>query len=150
MAKYSPGRRPSTIEENPSTGCSGRGNVTPLFGFGVTSAPAGGPPPNVLNGRTARPRSSGAAGVGPPLAGLAWPSGAHTTPKPAATAEAIAIRVMIDRRRNAGRNCNASMTFPFAVMDMSTATLGSGQPGRLGRSTGFGDERDRGMVGALL
>jgi len=26
----------------------------------------------------------------------------------------------------------------------STATLGSGQPARLGRSTGFGDERSRG------
>src|SRR4029077_14071440 len=107
------------------------------------SAPAGGPPPNVSNGRTARPRSMGSAAVGPALAGLAWPSGAHTTPSAAATAETIAIRAMIDQRRAVGRNCFADMTSPFRCGGHgSTATLGSGQPGRLGRSTGFGEQRN--------
>src|SRR4029077_6975888 len=118
MARYSPGSRPSTIAENPSTGCSGSGNVTPLFGLGVTSAPEGGPPPNVANGRTARPRRRGSTEVGPALAGLAWLSWADIPPSAAAIAEATAIRVMIDQRRDAGRNCVVPMTTPFVVVDM--------------------------------
>src|SRR3954453_15596717 len=105
MARYSPGVRPATIEENPSTGCSGSGNVTLLFGLGVTRAPAGGPPPRVSNGSNARPTSNESSGVGPALTGLAWPIGAHTTPSEAATAEAIAIRAMINQRCEAGLNC---------------------------------------------
>src|SRR5215207_6227375 len=58
MARNSPGLRPSTIDEKPSTGCEGRGNTIPLNG-GRTPAPAGGPGARVSAGRTARPTRVG-------------------------------------------------------------------------------------------
>ena len=57
IARISPGRRPSTIAENPSTGCDGSGNVIPLAD--VAAAPDGGPSASVSTGRTARPTSRG-------------------------------------------------------------------------------------------
>ncbi len=43
IARYSPGRRPSMIDEKPCTGCEGSGNVTPLTTPGGSSVPLGGP-----------------------------------------------------------------------------------------------------------
>jgi len=43
MARYSPGRRPETIAEKPSTGCDGVGNVIPLIVWPVKKLPDVGP-----------------------------------------------------------------------------------------------------------
>src|SRR3954447_21847365 len=53
MARYSPGDRPSMIDEKPWTGCDGRGKVIPLAEG--TRAPLGGPGASVSTGSTARP-----------------------------------------------------------------------------------------------
>src|SRR5262245_658285 len=60
MARYSPALRPATMEENPSTGCDGRGIRMPLITpCGVTKLPEDGPGARVSAGRTARPASVG-------------------------------------------------------------------------------------------
>ncbi len=43
MARYSPGTRPSTIDEKPCTGCDGSGKLIPLTTPGGSSVPDGGP-----------------------------------------------------------------------------------------------------------
>src|SRR5690349_13047214 len=93
------------MAEKPSTGCSGRGKLTPLLVDGTTDAPEGGPPASVTAGRTARPTRTGSL-----LDGLAW-LGVRSTP----TARAAAVPRMkvpddrIERRRRWGD----LMTGPF-------------------------------------
>src|SRR5262245_1725648 len=58
MASHSPGPRPSTIDENPSTGCDGVGNVMP-FVAPVKKLPDVGPGAYVLTSSTARPTRRG-------------------------------------------------------------------------------------------
>ena len=88
IARYSPGRRPSMIEEKPWTGWDGSGNVIPFCTPGGSSVPAGGPGASVAAGRTARParvtRSIGSA-----------EAGRIVVNSPAVTAEVTAIMVSV-------------------------------------------------------
>src|SRR3954449_12976186 len=83
MARYSPGCRPSTIDEKPWTGCKGSGKVIPLTTPGGRNVPLTGPAAYVSTGSTARPTR--ATCDGPSAPAEASTAAAATTPKHAAT-----------------------------------------------------------------
>src|SRR4051794_41982986 len=129
MARYSPRERPAAIAENPSTGCSGSGKVTPLTvpGPGMTKAPAAGPPANVMAGRTARPTSLGRWGE--ELAGPDWRRAAIM----AGRVRARAVRVTRDRRLAGARGVPMFMTVP---LETGRSGLLHARSARLPRASG--------------
>src|SRR4029453_10763575 len=59
IARISPGLRPLSTAEKPSTGCDGVGNEIPLIVWPAKNDPDGGPGAYVATGSTARPSSVG-------------------------------------------------------------------------------------------
>ena len=89
MARYSPGRRPSMIEEKPWTGCEGSGKVTPFTTPGGSRFPLVGPGAYVCAGSTALPSRRTALW---PVAAVPWSPVDNTATAAALIAMMIALR----------------------------------------------------------